>query len=241
MKKFFKVLIITLLSIASLYLIGCIIMWYKFTNLLPTNKSVYITDSTLAYESTYEISEGNITMQIPTYYTSTNMRDYSAMLCHAKEKNRELIIFYDHFNYVADKLIPGFSNKYLSMIGKYQTADPEFPFNLFFDVSDDFFDVLKSTLLADRNDYNFWNLKSSMELYYYLKLREHTLETNLNICYLYERDEIRAFVNKNLDTPNMYIVMIIPNNNLRNPYCFSVQTPDPEDVIKLLNTFEFKR
>lgn len=239
MKKFLKVLVTVLLVIAAVYFIPRIVMWSRISTLPVTASAEYITDFTLADENTYEISEGNITMQIPTYYASTKVNDYSMIVCDGGLKNRQLVIIYQPFAPVANQIMPGYADKFNEATDKFEESKPGYPWTLLFDVPTDIFEAIRNMYLADKSDYNFWSLTDALELEYYLKLRQDAFDLNLNIHGIYERDDIRAIIAEDPESPGTYVAMIIPENNPKNSYAFVIQTSDTDDIIKLLNTFEF--
>lgn len=238
MKKVLKGIAIALLVIAALFFVPRIVMWYRITNLPATPSAKNITDFSLADEDTYEISEGNVTVQIPTYYASTNMRDYSMVMCDGHLKNRRLIIIYQPFSSVADQIVPGYSQKFNESLRKYEEEKPKYPWTLLFDVPEDVFDAITCVFLASKDDYNFWDFTGAIELEYYLRLRQDVIDENLAIDAIYERDNIRAIIAEDPNSAGTYVAMIIPKNNAENTHAFVIETPDPDDVIKLLNTYE---
>lgn len=238
MKNILKVVGIVLLGIAAAYLIPCIVMWNQIKQTPDVTPAKYLTDYTLVDEKTYEISEGDITMRIPTYYASTNVRDYYSVVCDGHLKNRNLLIIYKPLGPVMEKIMPGSGQEYIKRIQEFNNTKPGYPVSLFYDVPDDIFEAVKRVYLADKSDFNFWNPISAFELKYYLDARAK-LDERGKFTAIYERDDVRAVVAEYPDEPGSYVVLVIPRKNPNNIYGFILETPDMDDVTKLLNNFEF--
>ena len=51
---------------------------------------------------------------------------------------------------------------------------------------------------------------------------------------IYERDDIRAFVMKSKQEPDVYVVGIMPDGDEKNMYAFIIKTNDIDDITKIL-------
>ena len=241
MNKFVKALLITLAVIACIVLIPPMILKSRIDGLADTKKAENITDTSLAFESTYEIKEGDITMQVPTYYASTKLSKFSAVMCASQQQQKELMIIYYPFGPVADTIMPGYSDQLDRMFDEYENAKPGPPWNMFVEVPEDVFEVMREVCLADKNTFDFWNFKHSLSLYYYLAARQHVAETQSDFSFsgIYERDDIRAVSVQDLTNKDTYVVMIFPKNDPETIYAFVISTKDMDDITKLLNTFDY--
>ncbi len=239
MKKFLKVFGIVIIIAAGIYFIPRLILMAGISKMEAGPLCPDITDTSLTFDSSYEISEGNITVEVPTYFASTKVNDYSSVYCMAQQQNKELILVYYPFFPVADTLLPGSSKDFYNMFDQFEEATPGYPVNLFYDMPDDVFGVIRNVCLADKNDFNFWNLKESFTLYFNLWLREHAVDEDFEYAGIYEHEDIRAFVVGSKQDPGLYVVGIMPDGDEENMYAFIIQTNDIDDITKLLNTYEF--
>ncbi len=244
MKKFLKVLgilALILIGIAALYIVACGNVVSTISDYPQPTPAQYITDFTLLEENSYEISEGDISMKIPTSYVTTNLRDYYMIAGEATSTKRTLTIFYKPMQHVAGKLgVENEFKEYYNALNYIEENKPGYPTNLFFDIPDDIFETSKKVATADKNNFKFWNLASALVTAYYLGAREALIDGGINIFAIYERDNVRAVVFNNSELEDYYIVMLFRKNINKDTYLFGVQTSDLDEVIKMLKTFEYK-
>jgi len=241
MNKFLKALLITLAVIACVVFIPPMVLKSRIDSLDNSKKAQNITDTSLSFESTYEIKEGDITVQVPTYYASTKLSDYSSVMCISQQEQKELMMIYYPFGPVADTIMPGYSDQLDKMFDEYEEAKPGPPWNTFVEVPEDVFEAMREVYLADKNTFDFWNFKHSLSLYYYLDARQRieSAQSDFEFYGIYERDAIRAIVLKSTSEKNTYISMIFPKNDPEDIFAFIIMTNDADDITKLLNTYEF--
>lgn len=239
MKNFLKVLGIVILVAAGIYFIPRLLLMNNISNMDAGTLCPDITDTSLAFDSSYEIAEGNISVKVPTYYVNTKVNDYSSVYCVAQQQNKEIILVYYPFFPVADTLLEGSSKEFYDMFDSFENATPKFPLNLLYEMPDDVFGVIRNVCLADKNDFNFWNLKESYTLYFNLWLRDYADDEEFEYAGIYERDDIRAFVMKSKQEPDVYVVGIMPDGDEKNMYAFIIKTNDIDDITKILNTYEY--
>ena len=241
MKKLLKtlgIIALVFVGIAALYIYACGSVVSGISDYPQTTPAQYITDFTLLEENSYEISEGDISMKIPTSYVTTNLRDYYLILGESKSTKRTLGIFYKPLQNVSSKMgIENEYKKYSDIMTSIEEDKPGYPINLFFDIPDDIFEVCKKVSTTDKNNFKFWNLASALETAYYLGTREMLMDKGFNICAIYERDNVRAIV---MNIENQYAVMLFRKNSANDTYFFVVETTDFDEIIKMLNTFEYK-
>ncbi len=242
MKKLLKVLGITLLAVVAIivsYIVLCGSVANEISKLPNTTPAQFVTDFTLLEENSYEISEGDISMRIPTRYATTNLRDYYLIAGESKEKDT-ILIYYKSMRYVCDTLgmQQDFAD-YMEAINYFEENKPGYPVNLIFDVPEDLFEIYKKVGTADKHNYKFWNLASALETSYYLSARQEMEHLGLNIHAIYERDDVRAIVATTPEVDDYYVVMLLPKTNAENIYLFGAQTSDLDEIIKMLNTFEY--
>lgn len=244
MKKFLKVLgilVLVLIGIVALYIVACGCVASGISDHPQTTPAQYITDFSLLEENSYEISEGDISMKIPTKYATTNLREYSMILGESSSPKCSILISYKPLQHVAGKLgMENESKEYLDAINSFEETKPGYPLNLFFDIPDDIFELYKKISTADKNNFEFWNLASALETSYYLGTRQSLKDKGLNFYAIYERDDVRAVICNNLEIDNRYLVMLYKKNLSNDIYLLEVETSDLDEVIKMLNTFEFK-
>lgn len=243
MKKFLKVLGIigiVFVCIAGLYLFACGSLLSEISDTPDSAPAQFVTDFTLLEEDSYEISEGDISMRIPTHYATTNVRDYYMIAGESRSTKGTLAIYYKPVNHVAKKLhLDAEFKEYTDALALMEEHKPGYPANLLFDVPEDLFQLLKKVATANKNNYQFWNLASALETSYYLDAREELIQTGINIHAIYERDNVRAAVFNSPELDNLYMVMLIPKYDPKNFYLFGVETSDLNEIIKMLNTFEY--
>ncbi len=239
MKKFLKVLGIVIVIVAGIYFIPRLVLMSAISKMDDGPLCPNITDTSLTFDSSYEIAEGNISVKVPTYYVNTKVNDYSSVYCMAQQQNKELILVYYPFFPVADTLLEGASKDFYNMFDTFEEATPEFPLNLLYDMPDDVFGVIRNVCLADKKDFNFWNLKDSFTLCFNLWLRDSTLDEDFQYVGIYEREDIRAFVMGSKQEPDVYVVGIMPDGDEKNMYAFIIKTNDIDDITKILNTYEY--
>ena len=61
----------------------------------------------------------------------------------------------------------------------------------------------------------------------------------MQYCYIYERDDIRAIVSRMSEQSNKYYIEIFHKDNLNKSFLINVTTDTEDDIVKLLNSFEF--
>lgn len=244
MKNFLKtvgILALVLIGIIALYIVACGSVVAEISAFPQTSPAQYITDFTLLEEKSYEISEGDISMKIPTSYATTNLRDYYMIFGESKSTKSTICVYYKPLQHVAGKL--GLENEfkeYLDAIKLLEEDKPDYPINLFFDIPDDIFELYKKVSTADKNNFKFWNLASALETSYYLGTRQTLQDNGINIFAIYERDNVRATIFNNSELENYYIVMLHKNNLANDTYLFAVETTELDEIIKILNSFEYK-
>lgn len=239
MNKIVKGILITLVVIACIIFIPSLILKSQINNVTDTPKAENITDLSLTFDSTYEIAEGDIKVQVPTSFASTKLNQFSAVMCVSQDQ-KELMVVYYPFGPVADTIIPGYSKQLDKLFAQYEESEPEYPWTLIVDKHDDLFDTMSDILLADKDSYDFWNFKHNLNLLFYLKARERMEESQYDyrFCGVYERDDVRAVAIEDLNNKGTYIVMIFPEYEPEDLYAFVIKTNDMDDVTKILNTYE---
>ncbi|MBQ8527308.1 MAG: hypothetical protein IJ429_02425 [Lachnospiraceae bacterium] len=242
MKNWIKGIIFAILACAAVYLIPCFVLWNRFLDLPNTQSVPLITDYSLKDEKTYKLEKTNLEVSVPTYYTRCQeIKEFSAYVCDSREKNKQLLIIYQPFNQVADKIMPGFSETYDDLMDNFYDAELPFPISLTHEFPNDIFEGMKEIYTKDKNDYNFWDPNESLYLYHCLTARiEAEKKASVTVHSMYERDNVRAIVATNKNEPGTYVALIIPNSNTGNIYAIIIQTSDPNDITKILNTYEFK-
>lgn len=243
MKKFLKtlgIIAIVLVCIAGVYLFACGSLISEISTTPVSAPAQFVTDFTLLEEDSYEVSAGDISMRIPTHYVTTNVKDYYIIAGESKTTKGALVIYYKPVNHVAQKLnLNAEFKEYTDALALMEEKKPGYPANLLFDVPDDFFELAKKIATANKNNIQFWNLASALETSYYLDARQRLTDTGIDINAIYERDNVRAAVFNSPELDDYYMVMLIPKYNPENFYLFGVETSDLNEIIKMLNTFEY--
>ena len=241
MKKFLTITAIILASIATAYFIVLFSLQSGIRNMPDTKRAVDITDLSLQEESTYKYEKGDIIIQLPTYYKIREIKDLSGIVCDAHTKNKELIVIYEPFEQVAEKIMPGFSNEYQQMLNEYEAAKPPFPLNVMYEEEYDLFNIIWGIYSADKSDYKFWNIPDTMMLGYRLSARQQADKSGMTFSYFYQREDICAMVCEDAQTPGTYVVLIFQRGHYDNVFAFILQTNDVNDITKLLNGYEITR
>ena len=242
MKKFLKtlgIIAIVLVCIAGVYLFACGSLISEISTTPVSAPAQFVTDFTLLEEDSYEVSAGDISMRIPTHYVTTNVKDYYIIAGESKTTKGALAIYYKPVNHVAQKLnLNAEFKEYTDALALLEEHKPGYPANLLFDVPEDMFQLLKKVATANKNNVQFWNLASALETSYYLDVRQNLNDAGFDIHAIYERDNVRAVV---FDSPELdvHMVMLIPKYDPENFYFFGVETSDLNEIIKMLNTFEY--
>lgn len=244
MKKCLKVLGILgiiLAGIVALYILACGNAISVISKAPETVPAQFVTDFTLLEEKSYEISEGDISMRIPTYYVTTNLRDYYTIAGESKSPKRSLALFYKPFRQISDKYNTSQDDytAYLDALKQFEENKPGYPMNLLFDVPEDIFELYKKIATVNKHNYKFWNIATVLETAYYLDARQIITSKGLELHAIYERDNVRAIIYKSPDLNDYFTVMLFPKYNPENLYLFGVETPELDEVIKMLNTFEY--
>ena len=208
----------------------------KMVSAIPSTPSAeYVTDFTLADEKTFTIEKDEFSVKLPTYYTEqTDQANLSAIACSAPAENKKILLFYRPVLSVIDKFDSNSSQQYFTAMEESTQAFQTLLGALGYEQPDSYFEVLKLIALADESDYNFWKLKDTTVTAYYLALRN---ETDIDFVYFYERDNIMAYVYK--DGEGVYGVDLVNKFYSEDIYGFVLNTDDPEDAIRILNSFEF--
>ncbi|MBQ8198091.1 MAG: hypothetical protein IJZ76_01525 [Lachnospiraceae bacterium] len=241
MKTFLKVIAIVLAVAAAIFFIPRFILQNGIKNMPDAKPAVDISDLSLQEESTYEYEQGDVIVQLPTYYKIREVRELSSIVCEAHTKNKELILIYEPFEQVADKIMPGFSDEYKKLMAEYEAAKPPFPLNTLVEEEYDLFNVIWGIYSADKNDYNFWNLTDTMMLGYRLTARMEADKTGMSFNYFYQRDDICAMVCEDPDAPGTYVVLVFQRGHYDNVFAFILKTNDVDDITKLLNGYKITR
>jgi len=242
MNKVIKKLIIAFFVCVALFFIPRIILQQQISAFPDREPVRQITDYSLKDAETYKVEKGNVIVHIPTYYNNCqDVKELSSYICDAHIKNKQLMVVYRPFSDVADKIIPGNSEQYREALEQYENYELPFPVSLVHEPPSNIYDAVKETYLADKNDYNFWNLRESIYLHYLLSTREECEKTGFGYHSIYKRDDICAFVVEDPQNPGSYAVMILPEyTSIKNLYIMMIQTSDTDDITKILNTYEFK-
>ena len=239
MNKIVKGILSALIIIAGIVFVPPMVLKSQIDSIEDTPKAENITDLSLSFDDTYEIAEGDIKVQVPTYYASTKLNQFSAVMC-VSQDHKELMVVYYPFGPVADTIIPGYSKQLDKLFAQYEESQPEYPWTLFVEEHEDIFDAMSDILLADKNSFDFFNFKHNLSLLTYLKARERIEESQYDyrFCGVYERDDVRAVIIEDLNNKGTYIAMIFPKYEPEDIYAFVISTNDMDDVTKILNTYE---
>nr|MBQ8253414.1 hypothetical protein [Lachnospiraceae bacterium] len=241
MKTFLKVTVIVLIGIAAVFFIPRFAVQYGIQNMPDTKPAIDITDLSMQEESTFEYEQGDVIVQLPTYYKIMEAKDLSSIVCSAPSENKELILVYKPFEQVAEKVMPGFSQEYNQLLAEYEAAKPPFPLNTMYKEEYDLFNVIRSVYFADKKDCNFWNFTEMMMLGYRLSARMEADKTGVSFKYFYERDDICAMVCEDSQAPGTYVTLIFQKGYYDNLFAFILKTDDINDITKLLNGYEITR
>lgn len=231
-----------IIGITTVLVIGAVIffapryMVQKMINEIPvTPPAEYVTDFSTVDEKTYTIEKDAFSVNIPTYYTEkTDQKNLSAIACSAPTENKKILLFYRPLLSVIGKFDTNSSQEYFSAMEESTQYFQELLGTLGYEQPDSYFEVLKLIALADEKDYDFWKLKDSTITAYYLALRS---EVDIDFVYFYERDNIMAYVYKN--GKGVYGVDMVNTFDHNEVYGFVINTDDPTDIIRILNSFKF--
>lgn len=135
----------------------------------------------------------------------------SAIPCSAPAENKKILLFYRPVLSVIDKFDSNSSQQYFTAMEESTQAFQTLLGALGYEQPDSYFEVLKLIALAD--------------------------ETDIDFVYFYERDNIMAYVYK--DGEGVYGVDLVNKFYPEDIYGFVLNTDDPEDAIRILNSFEF--
>lgn len=235
MKKWIiRILIVIVLGAAS-FLAPRFLVQKLLFDTSNTAPAEYVTDYSLVDEKTFTIEKDDFSVKLPTYYTKqTDQPNLSAIACSAPSENKKILLFYRPLLSVMGKFDRNASQEFFADMEESTQTFQTLLGALGYEQPTSYFEVIKLIALADKNDYNFWKLKDSTITAYYLVVRD---EIDMNLVYFYERDNIVAYVYKNGE--NAYGVDLANKFYPDDIYGFILNTDDPEDVIRILNSFEF--
>lgn len=245
MKKKTKIIITVVLavlvvSLLALYLVPMFLLREATRKVLPeATRAEYITDFEIKRENTTEVDNGSYTIQVPgdllkqevnedvkvNSYASENEETKILMLTEAFSEEMTLLNPEDYEN---DPTMKRFGIKNVEkMFESLGYARP-----------DSYYNILKGICLLDWNDYNMLSIRKSVAFSIYAYLRTELTMNAEN--YLYERDDVRAIIQKGKE-PNIHIDLFC-TDDLNGAYTILVHGEDMtlEEVTAMLNTVEFK-
>ena len=235
MKKWIIGIIIAVILGAAVFFLPRLAVQKMVSAIPVTPPAQNVTDFTLTDEKTFTIEKDEFSVKLPTYYTEqSDQANLSAIACSAPSENKKILLFYRPILSVVNKFDSNASQEYFTAMEESTQGFQTLLGALGYEQPDSYFEVLKLIALADEKDYNFWKLKDTAITAYYLALRS---ETDIDFVYFYERGNIMAYVYK--DGEGVYGVDMVNKHYPEDIYGFILNTDDPDDAIRILNSFEF--
>lgn len=245
MKKLVKIVCITVLIIFLVLFAVYFVIMYNFKMSIKSELPVCVrTEMITDYETKLEnaqLVENNVySIQIPDYLSLQENRTNDV-------RDAYWISGWKEVNYWLEKK-PDFIDGSLLKTGDNYSDDwmlklcggkPERMFQtLPYGMPDSYYNTVKAALLLDWKDYDMLNLYKSMAFKNYALLRELYNETSK--LYLYERDDVRAIVER--WKSGTFVIEVYSTDDLNS--CYDIMIDDPgigiEGVTAIMNTLEFK-
>lgn len=235
MKKWIIGIVVVLVLGATIFFAPRLVVQNLISSIPSTTPAQNVTDFSARDEKTYTIEKDDFSVEIPTYYTEkSDQPTLSAIACSAPKENKKILLFYRPLFSVMERFESGSSQQYFDAMSESTETFQKLLGALGYEQPDSYFEVVKLIALADEKDCSFWNYKDTTITAYYLALRS---EVDIDFVYFYERDNIMAYVYK--DGEGVYGVDMVNTFDDDNVYGFVINTDDPEDIIRILNSFEF--
>lgn len=245
MKKKTKIIITIVLAVfvaalLVLYLVSMFLLRAATKKVLPeTTRAEYITDFEIKRENTIEVDNGGYTIQIPDDLLKVEVKEEVKVNSYASENNEtEILMLTEAFSEEMTLLNPeDYEND--PTMKRFGIKNVEKLFDsLGYARPDSYYNILKGICLLDWNDYNMLSIRKSVAFSIYAYLRTELAMNADN--YLYERDNVRAIIQKGKE-PNTHIDLFC-TDDLNGAYTILVHGDDMtlEEVTAMLNTVEFK-
>jgi len=253
MKKKSKFIVATLIATVALFISGFVffvqprIELYNATReMLPECEAAaeYFTDFTLKNEDTYTVSNEYFSIDIPTYLSEKETfgkEDDSFTMYGTPDGEIGCAVFNEPESYPMSMVDAYEEYDEEKVLEKHHITDVEKMFeSLGYGRPDSFYNVIKCVYLLDYKDYSFWDLDKMVAFSLYGIVRNEMLGSKV---YLYEKEDIRAFVECISDS--MVGVSVMKTEDLNTPYTFIVRawgegkTVDMNEVFGMLNSFQF--
>ncbi len=253
MKKKSKIIVATSIATVALLILGFVffvlprIELYNATKeMLPECEAAaeYFTDFTLKNEDTYTVSNEYFSIDIPTYLSekeTLGTENDSSTMYGTPDGEIICVLVNEPRSYPMSMVEAYEEYDEEKVLEKYHIADVEKMFaSLGYGRPDSFYNVMKCVYLLDYKDYSFWDLDKMVAFSIYGIVRNEMLASKI---YLYEKEDIRAFVECISDS--MVGVNVMKTEDLNTPYTFIVCTRgegknvDMNEVFGILNSFQF--
>lgn len=229
---------LVLLVWAFINLIWPRVMLHKtITELLPEcTGAEYFTDFSLKNEDTFTVSNAYYSIDIPASFTKKEVSEELSVLVYENVETDKRCMIMNEPDCVPMSLLEEYEkNETDDIIKKYGISSVESMLtSLGYGTPDSYYNIMKCALLLDYEDYDFWNLDKMVAFWIYGTIRINLYEDT--VAYLYEREDICAIV----EGRGMYIVSVMPVDDLNTIYTFTVRSDDVNEVFAILNSFQFK-
>ena len=107
--------------------------------------------------------------------------------------------------------------------------------SLDYGIPDSCYNTFKCAALLDAKDFNMFDSNNVIAFMSYAIIKIN----GMTYRYIYERDDMRALVSQMSEGENRYYIEVFHKDNLNKSYLINVTTDDEDDIVKLLNSFEF--
>ncbi len=194
----------------------------------------YITDDSVLEENVTEIENDFFTVCIPDSFQETNVSSDECSVIYEDTKTDR---FYKIQKNAIDVTMTVDDLDYQSLPESYlHTTDESMLNSLGYAEPDSYYNIMKCVSLLDAKDYDKWNMEKIMAYSVYGSIRMSLGEIE---NYLYEREELYAYVQYNKDTDTYKIEFFQPQD-LNTAYVITIEKGNIEDVAALLNSIQFR-
>lgn len=195
----------------------------------------YVTDFNSVTEDGITVSNDYFSVVIPSEFRKKEGIKEELKVVFYEKGEGSYMIFDEPTELKMSLLDPEYYDEDTSMVGvKIEKIEGIFT-RQGYPTPDSYYNIMKSTLLLDKSNYNFWSLDNQVVFSILGALRTSLYQDTQG--WIYERDNIRAIITKQGEA--RYIIDVVKTEEMDNVYGISIWTTEEQDAWKLLNSFEF--
>ncbi len=196
----------------------------------------YITDFNNTRSDYITVCTDYYVVHVPRGYAGEDVRYQNSKIFRSQDNTKSYLIIGEPSKTDDITLMNMESYKNDEKLAGLTKEELEKVFNsLDYGLPDSCYNVFKCAALLDVKDFNMFDSNNVIAFTSYAIIKK----SGMQYCYIYERDDIRALVSTMSEGSNKYYIEIFHKDNLNKSFLINVTTDEEDDIVKLLNSFEF--